>query len=69
MPREKLFNAIANLENIQYNLGQLSGEALKNPGDMESIEECRKMIKEALENLAGVDIRLEIDSYSTLDEE
>jgi len=69
MPREKLFNAIANLENIQYNLGKLSGGALKNPGDRESIEECRKMIKEALENLAGVDIRLEIDSYSTLDEE
>lgn len=69
MPREKLFNAIANIETVQYNLNELSEVALKNPKDRESIEECKKIIKEALDDLAGVDIRLEIDSYSTLDEE
>ena len=69
MLREKVFHAISNLETVQYNLNNLSGDAIKNPKDRDAIEVCKKVIKDALENLAGVDIRLEIDSYSTLDEE
>jgi len=65
---EKLSDAIANLEMAQYYLKSVSNIVKPEGKDKEGFTEAGRLITLALDYLHGLEIRNEIEDYSTFDD-
>lgn len=69
MDDERLSDAISNLELACYNLRKLENHAGIDPESMQILGYSLRMMKESLQILRGFELRNEIESFSSSDDE